>query len=156
MVGIPSYKSVIQEQHAKNKTNQLYSLLQHARSLAINSRGYVTICPSSTNIMCSNNWKDPLIVFLDHNKNEKVENQEQISNIHEMIDTQEEELSLKAAAGRKYIQFNQHGLINSTNGRLNFCYKDSDYHQYNRSLIISLSGRVRIETFETENKVIVC
>ena len=156
LVAIPSFNHTIQSQHAKNKTQKLYALIQHARSLAITSNGYVTICPSKTNLMCSKNWKDPLIVFLDHNKNEKVENQEQISNTQTMINTQEEELTLKAAAGRKYIQFNRHGLINSTNGRLSFCYKDKRYSQYNRALIISLSGRVRIETYESANKDIIC
>lgn len=66
-VGVPSFRSVIQNNRAAIQTNDLLSALSLARSEAVKRGAAVSVCPSATQSACSGgtDWSVGWIVYLE-------------------------------------------------------------------------------------------
>ncbi|NQD91971.1 prepilin-type N-terminal cleavage/methylation domain-containing protein, partial [Pseudomonas sp. CrR25] len=58
-IGVPSFRTLIQNNNLTSQTNGLLGLLQLARSEAVTQRQQVTVCPSSDQATCNGaDWND--------------------------------------------------------------------------------------------------
>jgi len=58
-IGVPSFRTLIQNNNLTSQTNGLLGLLQLARSEAVTQRQQVTVCPSSDQATCNSvDWND--------------------------------------------------------------------------------------------------
>lgn len=69
VVGVPSYRSFVQENRAASQTNAVVRALTYARSEAIKRAEVVTICQSNNQSSCGGGWADGWIIFSDVNQN---------------------------------------------------------------------------------------
>lgn len=121
----------------KNVT-QLFKL---ARTEAITSASIVTICPLRTDRTCSNQWNQPISVFLDPDNSKSLTNAERVLR---QIEPPLGGRFQAAPSSRRYFQFDPLGGAKGTLGNLTYCPAATSGTQFIRRLIISFSGRVRL------------
>ena len=64
-VAIPSFQSAIKNNTVGTYRDAFATAIKIARSEAINTQSFVTICPSNNQAGCSGNWANGWIVFAD-------------------------------------------------------------------------------------------
>ena len=153
-VGVPSFRTVIQNNRLITGTNDLVSVLNFARSEAVTRGIRVTVCKSSDQATCdtsSNGWEQGWIVFTDENNNAAYNPTatpaETLLRVHEGME------SLLTAAGdtsvADYISYITSGQSKKTDnglqmGTIIIC--DDRNGDFGRSLVISSTGRIRTST----------
>ena len=65
----PSIQSILIKNSIVAEINETSSLIQYARHHAIDEQAEVVVCPSKDYSVCSNDWNDPKIVFIDKDDN---------------------------------------------------------------------------------------
>lgn len=148
--GLPSLNSFIEKSRIVSQVNYLHSILQQGKSVAVTDRKFVTLCPSDDGKTCSKDWSDGYILFLDKNRDRKLDLDETLLSQHSI---EHEEISLRWAAFgiKSSLQWHQTGITNHQNGYFEFCYKDRP--KLSRALILSKSGRIRHSTDTNGNEI---
>lgn len=141
-IGTPSFKTLIEHRRSELVMDQLKQLIYFTRYKAIQTGGYVIMCPSINSVKCSNNWLDPIIVFNDQNMNKAVDTNEVVSRMLKPLQNGET-LKLRASANKKYLLFNGRGFTHGLFGNLTFCQANQTIKGAHR-LTINRLGRVRI------------
>lgn len=150
-IGMPSYHDLIKRYHVKVEVDKWQLALNHARQAAITSGNIITLCPSSNGFSCGKNWHDGAILFVDKNRDHHKDSDEVILEVVEQTNNQQV-LTWRAFQNRNYIQFQQNGFTWNQNGTLRVCSADASL-KYNRALIVTRSGRIRISTDSDGNGV---
>ena len=65
VVAIPSFQTAIKNNTVASYRDAFATAIKVARSEAINTQSFVTICPSNNQAGCSGNWANGWIVFAD-------------------------------------------------------------------------------------------
>ncbi|WNC67632.1 GspH/FimT family pseudopilin [Thalassotalea nanhaiensis] len=150
-IGMPSYHELIQRYHIKSEVDKWLLVLNHARQAAITSGNIITLCPSSNGFSCGKSWQEGALLFIDNNRDHVKNNNEVILEVVEQSNNGQV-LTWRAFQNRNYIQFQQNGFTWDQNGTLRIC-ADEPSLKYNRALIITRSGRIRLSTDSDGNGI---
>ncbi|WNC73343.1 GspH/FimT family pseudopilin [Thalassotalea psychrophila] len=150
-IGMPSYNDLIQRYHIKTEVDKWLLVLNHARQAAITSGNIITLCPSGNGFSCGKYWHEGAILFIDNNRDHRKDNNEVILEVVEASNKQQV-LTWRAFQNRNYIQFQQNGFTWNQNGTLRVCSDDPSL-KYNRALIVTRSGRIRLSTDSDGNGI---
>jgi len=151
-VVIPAFSTQIKSINTSLSTNELLGIFQFARSSALKRNSFITLCPTNNQVECSDDWRDPIIVFLDPEKVETISSESQILRIFQPISSGDILLG-SISLGRKYFQYNSQGYTNGTAGNLIYCPKDKDI-RFARQLVVSLQGRPRLSPDTDDDGII--
>jgi type IV fimbrial biogenesis protein FimT len=142
----PSIQSILIKNRIVAEINEMSSVIQYARHHAIDEQAQVIVCPSKDYFVCSTDWNDPKIVFIDDDDN--------------AIRGVTEELLVSIGAASKtslmtnttnIIKFAETGEANVTTEIL-LCHKKGEAI-YARSMSITLQGRVKMSTDSDKNGI---
>ncbi|MGH8370240.1 MAG: GspH/FimT family pseudopilin [Gammaproteobacteria bacterium] len=139
-VAIPDFTTMIRYNRAVTAVDSLVGALDFARYSAIIHNRYVTLCRSRDGQQCApdGGWEDGWLIFanLDHDSPAQVDPGEPVLHVHGPLAT-----GAHVTSNRQAFTFRPRG-IRSTNGTLLYC-STGDTHD--RALVISVTGRVRLE-----------
>ena len=134
--GAPALKQVFaksETSHAKQITRRMLAM---ARQTAINEGIRVKVCGINNEKSCTRSSFTTLAIFIDENKNHKVDQEEKVIRYQDIDYSGKTKLS--ASLARKYIQFNPRGSASQA-GSFIFC--DSRYPNYASRVTVSMAGR---------------
>jgi len=137
----PSFSGLIQKSKHQSEVRELYQALQFARYTAISHNALVTICPIHEN-KCTNNWNEPLGIFLDPLNQKEITNEEFLKKV---LPAPKHNKLLAFPATKNFFQFRGTGETKGTPGRIEVTFNTPDDITISRSkIIVSWSGRPRI------------
>jgi len=148
--------SVISYQHliARNKTaaylNKLVTSIQYARSEALKLRLPITLCKSKDGQRCDGQWRDGWIIFVDPSNKLQPENAQQILRVEPALPSGDQLIWRSSLHRNDFIQFNALGNVRQDG---TFIYCPHNNKEYAGAIVISLTGRVRLES-EPANKAL--
>ncbi len=142
VIGLPGLNQWLQSQKETTVLRSINLLTTLARTRAIKDDQYFTLCASDDQIHCTGSWNKTLIVFNDINKNETVDNEEQLWRVL-TLPASTPCLQWNASLGRQYLQFKPSGASNGTAGHFRFC--DSVNTVVTKKLVVSLNGRTSLK-----------
>ncbi len=142
----PSIQSILIKNRIVAEINETSSLIQYARHHAIDEQAQVVVCPSTDYSVCSTDWNDPKIVFIDDDDNAiRGATEELLVTIGA---TSEASLMTNTT---DIIKFTETGEANLATEIL-LCHKDGEA-VYARSLSVTLQGRVKMSTDSDKNGI---
>lgn len=137
MFAIPSMQHLFLMNKMNTDVNQLVRLLNYARNLAIIETKPVIICPMDpVTGECGKNWEKGLNVYIKITSSQKVL-MKSLTNFTGV--------ELRWNRQSNQIIFAENGLLSSQNG--SFIYQIL-HEPYNRQIILSNTGRVRISKIQ--------
>jgi type IV fimbrial biogenesis protein FimT len=142
----PSIQSILIKNRIVAEINETSSLIQYARHHAIDEQAQVIVCPSKDYSVCSTDWNDSKIVFIDNDNNA-------------IRGTTEELLVTIGATSKTSLMTNSTNIIKfAETGEANLateillCHKNGKA-EYARSLSLTLQGRVKMSTDSDRNGI---
>jgi type IV fimbrial biogenesis protein FimT len=136
---LPTFDQVARSNKADQVRNDLQKLFNFARLEAIHQQQLITVCPLDNSGMCHNDWRGSITVFIDENRNGKLDSPElALRRINVNLDQWK---LTKRPASRAHFQFDTIGTANGTAGSVEFCHPL--FTEGGRALVISFAGRVR-------------
>ncbi len=129
-----SFASLVEQARVDKDRSRLLTMIQTTRLYSINHSSTSVLCPSEDQSNCIRNWKLPLILFIDDNKNKKRDEGEPILSRFEPFSA--DDISIKYP--KSQIRFNEQGIANFYNGTLSYCLNQSV-----TGIVISRIGRIR-------------
>lgn len=142
----PSIQSILINNSIVAEINETSSLIQYARHHAIDEQAEVVVCPSKDYSVCSNDWNDPKIVFIDKDDNAIRAVTEEL-----LVTSGSSSLTSLMTNTTDIIKFTGTGEANETTEIL-LCHKDGK-SEYARSLSVTLQGRVKMSTDSDRNGI---
>ncbi len=130
----PSFAFMIEQNRVNTDISRLLLMIQTARQNSINYSTTSVLCPTKNGSRCIRNWKLPLMLFNDSNKNKERDTGEAIINQFKAFS----EPDILLDYPKTQIRFNEHGMANYYNGTLSYCL-----NQTVKGIIISRIGRIR-------------
>jgi type IV fimbrial biogenesis protein FimT len=143
MSSISGLTDLIQGITGERTIYQFARAINLARHTALEYGATVTLCRSNDGLSCSGDWENGSIVFIDHNSNRMVDQEDRI--IFHFSDIKNGTIRFRSFQNRQSLQFTSLGFTNSQNGTFTWCPNDGNSH-HAQQLIINHSGRVRIAT----------
>lgn len=118
-----------------------YSLFAYARWTAASNNTLVTVCPLAPNSHCTDDWQQPVTVFLDSNNDKAPDGGEILRQLEVDLGT----YTLRSrTAGRGYFQFNDRGMTHGAMGSLVLCPGDPAEGTMSY-MPVNIAGRFRAE-----------
>ncbi|MCL1486328.1 GspH/FimT family pseudopilin [Marinobacter sp. M3C] len=136
---LPAFDQVVRSNKADQVRNDLLTLFNFARLEAIHQQQLITVCPLDNSGICHNDWSGSITVFIDDNKNGRLDSHE-LTLRRIDVDLGQWKLT-KRPASRAHFQFDTIGTANGTAGSVEFCHPL--FTEGGRALVISFAGRVR-------------
>jgi type IV fimbrial biogenesis protein FimT len=153
---VPSFKTVINNNHRSGAINQLVSTMHVARSEAVTRNVQVTVCPSTNGTSCSATaWKKGWLAFPDLDGDRQVDVNEaviSIGNEFESVDittTQFPTFFVYRPNGRVMVN-----NVGANTGQLTFCDQRGADHA--RVVVVSSSGQPRLSEYQMDGSKPVC
>ena len=140
-IAVPAFSTLIQTTKTRTVTQSLLGILNYARGEAVSHSTQVVICPMVDN-ECTGNWRDPLAVFIDNNRDEKINGEEKVLSVSNIIE-KGESLNWRASGNTAYISFDETGGTGNQNGRLYYC-DNAESPQARAQVIVYRTGRARL------------
>ena len=144
-IAAPNFTQLVERQRAKALRAEMTGLFRKARTRAIDSGNWAVVCPLASNNRCSNDWKLPLVAFVDG------DNDQAYSASHDMqlgrLDTDKTRHLKHVLSGRSFFRFSGRGMASSTFGSLRHCPPDQEHAWF--SLIVARTGRVRSQPIKS-------
>ncbi len=138
-LAVPTYNSLVSDTRTTTQVSRLVSAINFARSEAITRHVIVTLCASSDQRSCGNDWSQGWLVFVDKQTAGQVSKGDQILRIYDAVPNNSK---LEWATLRDhYLQFKSSGFTNGQDGSFIF-YTDNKAQQ---KIIVSQTGRSRVE-----------
>jgi type IV fimbrial biogenesis protein FimT len=141
LTGLPGLSRTVKLNKMASQYNQVLSLVFMARQAALSYRSFVTICPSADAKVCNRDWTSGMMVFVDHDKDKKLEDDDILIKFLPHGDG-DIAITWKSFRSNNFFHFARNGWTDYYNGTFRFCFGGDDL-SYNRALIISKVGRVR-------------
>ncbi len=148
----PSFADLIQRSRATTVHNWIVTSIMVARQTAVTYNVMTTLCPSSTGISCSGQWHDGSIVFIDRNRNARVDDEDTIIKWFQ-YPLDGGTIKWRSFRNRKYLQITSMGYTNFQNGNFVYCPANQD-PRFRRQIVINMIGRAR-SVHDTDNDGIV-
>lgn len=135
----------LSELHQQSRSNHLYqhifTLIQYIRSQSAFLYEDIILCPTVDELNCINDWQQPLMVFIDNNKNRRRDYNEAIDRKIDLL-KEGEKFIWKASGTSRYMRFHTNGLTSSQNGSFTICPKISNVTNI-RKIVLFYTGRAR-------------
>ncbi|MCW8931965.1 MAG: GspH/FimT family protein [Gammaproteobacteria bacterium] len=151
---LPAFSKMLARNQQMTQLHTLFHHHQLARSEAIKSNQSVILCKSDDGQHCKSKskWSDGWIIFSDTDNNKKINNNEMVILIQPAVSGH---LSLKyrGFGSHNYVRYFPDGH-SSTNGTFTLCNQMG--HQYAKSIIISRTGRARLDSKASGGKSLSC
>lgn len=153
VIGIPSFKSVIQNSRMAAARNSITTHLNLARSEAVKRGIDVVLCPSINGLVCKNTmrWDDGFIMFTDNNRSGRFEPGEQILRY---INISSGSIHISTTTKRRKAVYNPLGFSTGKNVTFTFC--DTNNLAEPRAVIVSNSGRARLSSTKSDGSQLDC
>ena len=143
VIGVPSYRSLVERQRASSAMNLLIAHMASARNTAISYRIPTVVCPSNRAGGCrmDGNWSQGWLMFFDADGNRQPDAREDVlrdenAPIHPS-------LRIVSSKGRPQLRYLPDGRSGGSNITVRLCRVDHLLGQ----VVISNAGRIRSETF---------
>jgi type IV fimbrial biogenesis protein FimT len=142
----PSIQGILIKNRLVAEINETSSLIQYARHYAIDEQALVVVCPSTDYSVCSKDWNNPKIVFID-------DDDDAIRNATEslLVTIGATSATSLMTNTTDIIKFIGTGEANETTEIL-LCHKDGEV-EYARSLSVTLQGRVKMSSDSDKNGI---
>jgi len=153
-LAIPNWVGISQNSKIQSSRSEIMSLLNFARSTAVIQGVAVTICPTSDQRSCNNDytaWNDGFMVFSDRNKDRSRGPEEPILRLGI---GQQRGIKIYSSPGRRSIRFDTDGSAWGSNLTLRFCV-DNQTHN-NRSILLYGTGRPRYSHHLSNGDQVTC
>jgi len=137
-LAVPSFSHLLKQKQQDKTVEAFIHTMNFARQTAVDYTNDVIICSSSNEQSCDEDWNQPLMVFLDVNKNKKLDEDERLLR---KLEAPTDRQIVNWRSAQPYIKFSAQGYAMS--GRLYYCDK-SDPERYRAQLILFNSGRTRV------------
>jgi len=139
---VPAFKNYSWNLRMKTAMEMLQTDMNLARSRAISLNAQTVICPSPESYQCieSSDWQHGWIVFTDLNG----DRQRQVSEPILKAAGASEFLTINSSRARSFLRFYPNGSAPGSNVSFLFC--DKRGASYAGKIIVSNSGRIRMET----------
>jgi type IV fimbrial biogenesis protein FimT len=142
----PSIQSILIKNRIVSEINELSAIIQFARNQAIDQQITIIVCPSGDFSVCSNNWDDPKIVFIDSDSSgDRGANEELLATTGAISDNN----YLTGPANPLFFSATGEAVANSN---LILCHSSKD-NEYGRQLSITLQGRVKMSSDSDRNGI---
>ena len=142
----PSIQGILIKNRIVAEINETSSLIQYARHHAIDEQAQVVVCPSVDYSICSKDWNDPKIVFIDDDDNAIRGDKEEL-----IVTIGATSVTSLMTNTTNIIKFAETGEVNLATEIL-LCHKDGKA-DYASSLSITLQGRVKMSSDSDKNGV---
>lgn len=143
IIGVPSYKGLVERQRVTSAMHLLTAHMASARSTAITYRIPTVVCPSNRSGGCrkDGDWSEGWLMFFDADGNRQPDAQEDIlrdenAPIHPS-------LRILSSKGRPQIRYLPDGRSGGSNISVRLCRDDKLLAQ----VVVNNVGRIRSETF---------
>jgi type IV fimbrial biogenesis protein FimT len=153
-LAIPAFQQWIAASRATTTVNQMVTALYTARTAAIERGSIVSLCASADGKVCSDDWTQGQLLFLDPDHTGTPKSLEARLRIFAKIPGNGR-LSWRGFPARSTIQFLPDGFPRDQNGTFYYCPENNDSN-YARAVILSKSGRVRVSTQTEDGKPLSC
>ena len=142
-IALPHFNNLMAEREVKNVKTTLLNMSHLARNNATLYHSNVVICPSVDQQQClANSWNTGFILFIDTNKNRRVDANEKILH-QEQLDLKYGDLNWRGTLRIPSLTFQAgYGLPNGSNGSFYYCSKTAVQHV---RILLSNMGHMRIE-----------
>jgi len=150
-LGIPALGNVIKRNNAMTIAYGLVSLEQYARTTAIGIATPVTMCGSTGGTECDNNWSANILVFVDHNGNGAVDDDDSVLRVSSVLKPGES-LTWRSFRNKSYLQLQPYGTTYYQNGNFTYCPADHDAH-FGVHWILNTTGHLRIASDKNGNGI---
>jgi type IV fimbrial biogenesis protein FimT len=137
----PGVGDLIQRSRATTAHNWIVTSIMFARQTAVSYGVLTTLCPSSTGTSCEGQWHEGSIVFIDLNKNAKVDIDDTIIKWFQ-FPLENGTVKWRSFRNRKYLQITSMGYTNFQNGNFVYCPADED-PRFRRQIVVNMVGRAR-------------
>lgn len=148
--GVASFSSSINRTKVDTQLFSLRQLLSASRQKAIDTHSYITICPSTDAVNCTNQWEQTLIAFSDHNKNAKVDSEDTVWISSELFDAKQP--ISKKPSNRSYFRYNPEGYTQGSPGHIVICGVSQQINTA-RKLTLSMAGRTRLSSDQDKDGI---
>ncbi|MDP2560904.1 GspH/FimT family pseudopilin [Psychrobium sp. 1_MG-2023] len=138
---IPAFGGLLKRNLITSTVNRLIGLSYFARQMAIKNNAYVTLCASSDGIRCGRDWHLGQLLFVDHNRDRKINGNDRILRFNHIEDPNLR-VTWRSFRSRNFLQYSARGWTNYYNGTFRVCLAGSEQF-YNRAIIINRPGRAR-------------
>lgn len=138
-LGIPSWLDWINTTETATQVNQLIAAINFARSEAIKRNTNISICQSVDGNLCSGNWNDGYIVFINKNKANQIAASTDRLRFYSHLSTR----GILIWHGKGMFNINPLGYSFVQNSVFSYCPKNRD-SRFAREIIISTTGRIRV------------
>ena len=142
MLSVPGLSAMLQTNAAEALINDLARTMSMARASGVSQGRMVTMCRSKDNKGCNGEWRDGILVFVDHDGNHIVNTIDEILHIAPGTKIPGT-LILRSFPNKQYLQFTSAGIINNQTGNFTWCPADKNA-KLAQQLIFNITGRVRI------------
>ncbi|KAA1171693.1 prepilin-type N-terminal cleavage/methylation domain-containing protein [Marinobacter salinexigens] len=129
---IPSLNQVWDASNRRSAVNDLVSLINLARTTAIQEHSVITLCPLGSDNKCISDWNRPISVFRDPGRAKELTADSQL--LRTLAAPQSGHLIVRSA-NRPYFQFQPTGIARFAIGNIIWCPEDNDS---------SLASQIRI------------
>lgn len=150
MVAIPSFQTSIKNNTVASYRDAFATAIKIARSEAINTQSFVTLCPSDDQATCGGNWANGWIVFADADGS----GARDIAN-ERLIDTNSGNTNIRISngLGRTVITFAATGLNVGAAENITFCDLPLVTDIEGRAVLLSITGSL---TYSADPLVATC
>lgn len=137
-VAIPSFRNIIVSNSVSFDRDELFNLLQFARSEAIKSGTSATVCKSSNGTSCDSglSWNGGWLVFADTDRDGTLDSGEKILKSVAPLDGQ---VSVSHSGGDDVVTFESRGLLLDGDGTFTFSHTAGA--QFTKTVVLGVTGR---------------
>jgi len=153
-LAIPRWTGLIQSNNVQSSRAEMMTLLNYSRSKAVLMGKPVTLCPTSDQENCNNDftlWHEGYMVFSDRNGNRSRDSGEPILQLSKL---QHKGIKIHSSTGRRSIRFDTDGSAWGSNLTLRFC--TTNRIQNNRSILLYGTGRPRFSRYLSNGDPVIC
>lgn len=140
MISAPSLNSFTTRNKMTVQVNKLAQAITLARHSAITLNKVVTLCRSEKQLQCQGKWQQGMILFVDHNKDHKLNGDDYILREFEAF-PEGDVIFWRAFGNKQYLQMSPRGYTRYQNGTFTYCPKEG--LEYARGIILNATARVR-------------
>lgn len=153
-VAIPSFSHILAQNQQTSLLYTIFAQLNFARYEAIKTNQQIMLCKSIDGKLCVTTtlWSDGWLIFADTDNNKKVSSNESILYIQQSL-PDNIFFDYKGSGSSNYFRYFPNGR-GSSNGTFTLCNHADE--KMARSIIVSRSGRARIDNKKGSGEALTC
>ena len=134
----PSLSNFFNRNKVASIVNNHSSALQLARHTAISQNVFVVLCPTTDMQTCGTDWNSTKMIFVDEDGDDTLDGNEEIIGTADLVK------DVVISSNRNVLRFAPVNTAQTVNATIKIC-PDIETNRFDRALVLSNVGRVRIE-----------